>query len=198
VTEGDSLLERFNRYRFDYPSLMFDAFRTFVSDEYRPKARLAVVPLFLLMLCPPAATLAVGLNPFGNVYVFAAVLIVWPWVLEKPAWSLRQWRATPVGRFDGKESHRFDWFIHGFFCLSAICCVVLVAFAGSEIQDLGSWGPQLLALIWAVALAGSTDLARSLFALFLARMEGFPLYGESSRFAPPTDLGILLEDHAGL
>lgn len=181
MSHEDSLLSRFNRYRFDYASLVFDAGRAFLSQDYRTRARLTVVPLFVFMLCPPTVTLVVGLEPFGDVYVFAAALLIWPWVLEMPAWSLRQWRADPIGSYRG-GTPGFDWFIHAFFCLTALICIALVAFAGAGIGGIEHGGKALLAVTWAVALAGSTDLARSLVALFLARLEGFPLYGQASRF----------------
>ncbi len=176
-----SLLGRFNKYRFDYASLVFDSVRAFISDEYRTGARMVAIPLLMFMICPPAVTLLIGLQPFGNAYVFAAVLIMWPWILEKPAWSLRQWRADPVGGFGDGSSPRFDWFIHIVFCLVAVACILAIGFVGHNLADLGPNGNEVLGLAWAVALAGSTDLARSMVALFLARLNGFPLYGPASR-----------------
>lgn len=178
------LIARFNQYRFDYASLVYDAGQVFLSDRYRAGARLMAIPLFLFLLIPPAVTLVVGLQPFGDVYVFAVMLIAWPWILEKPAWSLRQWRADPVGRPNAEGSPAFDTFIHVFFCLASVSCILLVGFAGGEIETVTPYGEQLLALAWAVALAGSTDLARSLMALWLARLHGFPLYGRASRKPP--------------
>ncbi|HXS46231.1 MAG TPA: hypothetical protein VN756_02075, partial [Solirubrobacterales bacterium] len=87
----------------------------------------------------------------------------------------------PVGGFGAGSSPRFDWFIHIVFCLFAVACILGIGLAGHDLEDIGANGDELLGLAWAVALAGSTDLARSLVALFLARLDGFPLYGPSSR-----------------
>jgi hypothetical protein len=175
------LVARFNRYRFDYASLVFDSGRAFFSDEYRTGARIVAAPLLLFMLCPPAVTLLIGLNPFGDAYAFAVMLIAWPWVLEMPAWSVRQLRASPALTAPIARAPGFDWFIHAFFCAVALVAIVAVGFKAHHLEAIGARGDLLLGLAWAIALAGSTDLARSLVALFLARLHGFPLYGPNSR-----------------
>lgn len=177
-----SFVAGFNRYRFDYAALVFDSMRAFTSEEYRTQARLAAIALLVFMMLLPALTLWKGLQPFGDPYVFAVVLLTWPWLLERPAWSLRQWRAASVSGFRGAAKPRFDFLLHCVFCLLALACMLAIGLAGEDLKELGgSNGDELLGLVWAVALAGGTDIARSLVALFLARLDGFPLYGAATR-----------------
>jgi hypothetical protein len=168
--------ERFVHYRFDYASLVVDSVRAFASNEFRVAARLLAALFFGLLIAPPLITLLAGRQPFGTEILFAAIFIVWPWVLEFPAWSIRQIQADAsfAGHFR-TEASAFDWFMHAFFALlagGAIVCLLV---------EPTNFNRTELAALWAVALAGGADMVRSVAAWTLAALRGFPLYGERTR-----------------
>jgi hypothetical protein len=168
--------DRFLRYRFDYASLVVDSVRAFASNEFRISARL-LAPLFTgLLIAPPTVTLIAGRQPFGTEILFAAIFIVWPWILEFPAWTIRQIQVdATLGKCYPTEARAFDWFMHVFFgFLAAVAIVCLV------MQPRPFTQPELAAL-WAIALAGGAEMVRSIAASTLAALRGFPLYGERSR-----------------
>jgi hypothetical protein len=168
--------DRFLSYRFDYASLVVDSVRAFASNEFRVSARL-VAPLFTgLLIAPPAITLIAGRQPFGTEILFAAIFIVWPWVLEFPAWTIRQIQVdSALAERYPTEARAFDWFMHVFFGLLAAAAIVCLVVQPRQFSQ-----PELAAL-WAIALAGGAEMVRSVAASSLAALRGFPLYGERSR-----------------
>ena len=168
--------ERFLRYRFDYASLVVDSVRAFGSNEFRMSARL-FAPLFTgLLVAPPVVTLIAGRQPFGTEVLFAAIFIVWPWILEFPAWAIRQIQvdSTLAERYP-TEASAFDWLMHVFFGLLAAAAIVCLVVQPRQFSE------PALAALWAIALAGGAEMVRSVAASSLAALHGFPLYGERSR-----------------
>jgi hypothetical protein len=172
--EARTPFERFIFYRFDYASLVVDAFRAVASNSYRTEARLLSLPITALLIAPPAITLLEARRPFGSEILFALLIVVWPWVLEVPALGTRQNAAEPAWG-QQKAARAYDLFMHiglGLIGLGAVVCLVLEPWPLSDLA---------LAALWAIALAGGADMVRGVTALCLARLYGFPLYGRRSR-----------------
>lgn len=172
----EGMFERFVVYRFDYASLVVDSIRAFFSTDYRTTARLFALPIFIFLIAPAVVTVWVGKRPFGSEALFAVILLLWPWILEAPAGLIRQLQVEPSWRLAG--SRGYDWFMHVVLGVVAFAAIALLAFEPIPLDEHD------LAVIWAIGLAGGTDMARSVIALFLAELRGFPLYGDKSRTPP--------------
>jgi uncharacterized membrane protein len=133
--------------------------------------------LFLaVLIAPPLVTLLASREPFSGDVLFVVFFILWPWVLEFPAWTIRQIQADATFQpLYARRSRAYDWFMHAFFALVAL---VAIGFLLLDSHDLNKTE---LAALWAVALAGGADMVRSVAAYSLAELKGFPLYGKKSR-----------------
>lgn len=172
--DGGTPFERFILYRFDYPSLVVDTMRALASNSYRTSARLVSLPIGALLLAPPILTFVEARRPFGSQVLFALLIVVWPWILEIPGLAIRQTQVEPAFP-RRKVAKAYDWFMHvglGLIAIAAIVCLML---------EPRTWSQWELAGLWAIALAGGADMVRSITAVCLASLRGFPLYGLRSR-----------------
>ena len=148
--------------------------RALASNQYRISARLVSVPIAALLVAPPVVTLVEARRPFGSQVLFALLIVVWPWILEVPGLAIRQTQVEPAWA-RRRTAKAYDWFMHvglGLIALAAIVCLLL---------EPRTWSQWQLAGLWAVALSGGADMVRSVTALCLASLRGFPLYGLQSR-----------------
>jgi hypothetical protein len=172
--DGSTAFERFILYRFDYASMVVDAVRALASNDYKISARLVSIPIAALLLAPPVLTFVEARRPFGSQILFALLIVIWPWILELPGLAIRQTQVEPAWP-QRKVARTYDWFMHiglGLIAIAAIVCLMLEPKVWSDLE---------LAALWAIALAGGADMVRSLTALCLASLRGFPLYGLRSR-----------------
>jgi hypothetical protein len=176
---SDSTFQLFLRLRFEFASLVWDAWRAFWENRPPWHARLACIPVAVFMLALPVAVLWAGNKPFGDEFAFGLTLLVWPILLEAPSWSLRQSdaRRSISGVPDAPltAASGFDVFRYILLTAIGIATPVMLNFFASDVARK-EFGQVWLGVLWGIAIAAGIDLARTIVALFLAVTRGYPMY----------------------